>query len=347
MKKQRLGLSIIFSLTILATLFVTFLIVGLFALILSLTGLIAPLMRARPLVQMLLLIAASFIVGSAVTPVVSRKALRPVRDAIRAVNEMARGDFSVRLDFDHPPEMAELAESFNRMAEELGNTELLRKDFVNSFSHEFKTPIVSIKGFAEMLKYEDLTEAERNEYLDVIILESGRLSELAMNVLNLSRVENQAIVTEKTRFNAGEQLRKTVILLQSKWESKEQDVSIDGEDVLLYGSEDLMGQVWLNLLDNAVKFAPEGGQITVTMEERDGEAVFMVKNTGPVIPSDKLERIFDRFYQGDTSHATAGNGLGLTLVKRIVELHGGTVSAESGETQGTIFTVSIPRTDVR
>ena len=343
MRKRRLGLSMLFSLTILATLFVIFFIVGFFAFLLSIAGWIDPLMQAGPLVPILMILLASFIVGSAVAPIVSRLTLHPVEEAIKAVNEMADGDFSVRLDFARPPELAELAGSFNRMAEELGSNELLRKDFVNNFSHEFKTPIASIKGFAEMLRYEELSDAERDEYLDVIIQESGRLSELAMNVLNLSRVENQSIVAEKASFNAGEQLRKTVILLQSKWERKSQEVSIEGEDVSLYGSEELMGQVWLNLLDNAIKFAPEGGQITATMEKLGDKAVFTVKNTGSVIPPEKLDRIFDRFYQGDASHATAGNGLGLTLVRRIVELHGGTVSVESSDALGTIFTVILPQ----
>lgn len=340
--RSRIGLTMMFSLVVLLSVFVTLLIIGGLVYISFRTGLIYRVPHRPPVPPVLALVLASLIAGTVVSLFISRIATRPIKSIIQAVNELAAGDFSVRMDFTRPEPAAQLSDSFNRMAEELGNTELLRTDFVNNFSHEFKTPIVSIKGFAEMLKYENLSEAERNEYLDIIIHESNRLSTLATNVLNLSKIEKQSALTETAPFNAGEQIRQTVILLQSRWERKGQEISIEGQDITVTGSGELLGQVWINLLDNAIKFSPEGSPIEVTMREREGMAEFRFWNDGAVIPPEKLDRIFDKFYQGDTSRATAGNGLGLTLAKRIAELHGGGIQAQSTEEQGTAFTVTLP-----
>ncbi len=337
---QRFGLSVLFAMVELYILLITSVIVGGGYLFLLRQGRLN-ILAHRPFLPVLVLLVSSVAVGTLVSYCTSRFPLRPLRSVIQATNRLAAGDFSVRLNMNWGPEAEELSESFNRMAQELGNTELLRSDFVNSFSHEFKTPIVSIKGFAEMLKSEELSEEERQEYLDIIIRESGRLATLSTNVLALSKVENQTIVSDKTRFNAGEQIRRTLILLQTKWEEKNLELGLEGEDVSLWGSEEMLDQVWLNLLDNAIKFAPRGGLVEIFMAREGPEAVFRFRNEGPEIPAEKLERIFDKFYQADESHAAHGNGLGLTLVQRITELHGGRVSAESDET-GSCFTVRLP-----
>lgn len=338
---ERLGLSVLFSMVMLYILLITAIIVGGIYFFLVARGPLSLGQYSRPLFPVVVVLIASVLVGTLVSYFLSRFPLRPLRNVIRATNRLAAGDFSVRLNLNWSPEAAELSQSFNRMAQELGNTELLRSDFVNSFSHEFKTPIVSIKGFAEMLKYGDLSPEEREEYLDIIIRESGRLSTLATNVLALTKVEKQTIVTDKSRFNAGEQIRRSLILLQQKWEEKELEVALEGEDIFLWGNEEMLDQVWLNLLDNAVKFAPRGAQVEIRMIRLEQTAQFMFRNQGEAVRPEILERVFDKFYQGDPSHAAAGNGLGLTLVRRITELHGGSVTARSDDS-GTCFAVELP-----
>jgi hypothetical protein len=166
------------------------------------------------------------------------------------------------------------------MAEELGSLELLRTDFINNFSHEFKTPIVSIKGFAELLREGGLTPEENDEYLDIIIRESSRLSSMATNVLNLSRYENQSILTERTAFPLDEMVRRCVLLLQSAWENKALDMDVELEAITVRGDAEMLSQVWLNLLDNAVKFSPHGGLIAIRLRREGGEAVFPCWITG-------------------------------------------------------------------
>lgn len=337
---ERFGLSVLFAMVMLYMLIITAVIVGALSIFVIRQGYLS-FGPYRPMFPVAVLLVTSVLVGTLVSYCLSRFPLRPLRTVIQATNRLADGDFSVRLNLNWSPEAAELSDSFNRMARELGNTEMLRSDFVNSFSHEFKTPIVSIKGFAEMLKYSDLSPEEREEYLDIIIREAGRLSTLATNVLDLSRVEKQSIVADKKRFNAGEQIRRTIILLQQKWEAKELEVSLEGEDLYLLGSEEMLGQVWVNLLDNAVKFSPRGAAVDIAMHREPGRAVIAFFNEGEPIAPEVRKRLFDKFYQADPSHAAAGNGLGLTLVQRIVLLHGGTVEVESSET-GNCFRVILP-----
>lgn len=272
---------------------------------------------------------ASVAVGTVFAAVFSRRPLRPVREMMAATDRIAGGDYSVRLDFKGPEEFRQLNEKFNHMAEELGSVEMLRTDFVNNFSHEFKTPIVSIRGFAKALKWDDLTDQERKEYLDIIIDESERLSALSANVLYLSKIENQSILTNKSRFNASEQIRLVLALLDQKFTDKQLVVEFEGPECFVVGNEEMLKQVWINLLDNAIKFSPDGGEVRVAVAQADGRATVAISNEGAAIAPEAQPHIFDKFYQADESHATAGNGLGLAIVKKIVELHGGDVDVTS------------------
>lgn len=337
----KIGLTITFVLGMFFIYFITSIFVGTFIITLSHFGALDSFSQRIPAYPILLTLVTSVLFGTAITRITAASFLHPIREVIEATNKLSAGDFSVRLDIRTSPEFEELSESFNRMAEDLGNTELLRTDFVNNFSHEFKTPIVSIKGFAEMLKYEDLTPEERNEYLDIIIAESGRLSTLATNVLNLTKIENQTILSDKKRFNISEQIRNSIVILQQKWEEKKLDVSVEGEDIKLFGNEEFLSQVWINLLDNAIKFAPKGSQIDISIMQEADSFIYKIIDYGPMIDENTRERMFDKFYQGDKSHSTAGNGLGLTLVKRIVNLHDGTIDCDSKE-DGTTFIVTLP-----
>ena len=272
-----------------------------------------------------------------------RSKLRPIDDLVHAMDAVSQGDFSVRVDGENiPGDMGALAGSFNDMAAELGSLELFRKDFINNFSHEFKTPIVSIRGFAKQLERDDLTDAQRREYLDIIVSESDRLANMASNVLLLSKLENQTIVTDKTAFALDEQLRRAILLLEKQWSEKELELDVDLEEVEFFGNEEMLNHVWVNLLGNAVKFSPRGGTLAVTLRREGGMAVVRVRDEGPGMDEATRRRVFEKFYQGDTAHATEGNGLGLSLVRRIVDLCEGDVAVDSAPGQGSAFTVRLP-----
>ena len=287
-------------------------------------------------------LVSCILIGVVVSACSSRAVLKNVREFIEATDKLSRGDFSARLNIRKPPEFRILSKNFNTMAEELGSIEVLRTDFINNFSHEFKTPIISIKGFAEILKDDDLSKKERNEYLDIIIEESKRLTSLATNVLNLSKIETQAILKEKQMFNIGEQIRQSILLLDFKFQSKNISLDINIEDCNIYANKEMLNQVWLNLLDNAIKFNNENGLVSVNMKKKEKEILITIIDSGIGISKEVVSKIFDKFYQEDTSHSTKGNGLGLTIVKKIIELHGGTIECESIVSKGTKFTIILP-----
>ena len=298
--------------------------------------------KKNPFIIITITLVACIIIGTFIAPLASRKIFKSIKKFMNAMNQLASGDFSARLNITHPPEYKVLSENFNRMAEELGGIEVLRTDFINNFSHEFKTPIVSIKGFAEILKDDRLTKEERNEYLDIVIEESTRLSSLATNVLTLSKVETQSILTDKQFFNLGEQLRQCILILDSKLIKKDIILNLDIHDYFISGNKEMLNQVWLNLLDNAIKFSLPQGIIEVRMKEQNDSIIVTITDTGCGITKDSLPKIFDKFYQEDASHGTMGNGLGLSIVHKIVTLHKGTIKCESTISKGTSFTISLP-----
>lgn len=272
--------------------------------------------------------------------------LKPVNNLINQINRLASGDFQARLQFGRIlasyPTFVKLTDSFNKMAEELGNTEMLRNDFVNNFSHEFKTPIVSIAGFAKVLKRGNLTREQQLEYLDVIEAESLRLSSIATNVLNLARIENQTILTDVTEFNLSEQIRYCILLLEHKWAPKGLNWKLDFEEHVIRAGEELLKHVWINLIDNAVKFSGEGETIEIRLLDKGDRILVSVIDFGPEIPEEAKDKIFRKFYQADESHSSEGSGVGLAVVKRVVELHGGTVRAERMR-GGACFVVELPK----
>ena len=288
----------------------------------------------------------SLILGGVIAFFSSRIPLRPVNKLINKMNRLAAGDFQVRLEYGDTissiPVIKEFTTSFNKMAEELENTEFLRNDFINSFSHEFKTPIVSITGFANLIESGNLTEEQRVQYARAIREESMRLSSMATNVLLLTKVENQTILTNVSRFNLSEQVRSAVLLLEEKWTNKNVDLQLDFDEYMIEANEELLKQVWINLIDNAVKFVPRCGTVELEVFDEGENLCVKVSNTGSEIPSEKREKIFSKFYQADESHATQGNGIGLAIVKRVVELHNGGVSVNSGNGM-TSFTVTLPQ----
>lgn len=338
----KLSLTISFSIIIFIINLITTAITGGLVYFLFCIGILDDENIKHNMVVPIITLMACVIIGVVVSTISSRVVLKRIRQFIEATGRLSRGDFSTRLNIKYPPEFIVLSKNFNRMAEELGGMEVLRTDFINNFSHEFKTPIISIKGFAEILKDDSLSKEERDEYLDIIIEESQRLSYLATNVLNLSKIETQAILKDKQKFNVGEQIRQSILILESKFRAKNISLDINIDDCILNGNKEMLGQVWLNLLDNSVKFTNENGLISVNVKKNEENIFITFSDNGVGISDSAISKIFDRFYQGDTSHATKGNGLGLTIVKKIIELHLGTIECKSVVSKGTKFKIVIP-----
>ena len=346
-KTSRSSLTILLSIFVFAILFTAIALTALGLWILTMAGVIVDINGELLLGQVILfMVLISLVIGFVITFFSSRIPLKPVNELINKMNRLAAGDFKTRLKFGNAlsthPAAQELTTSFNTMAEELENTEMLRSDFINDFSHEFKTPIVSIMGFANLIESGNLTEEQRKQYARAIREESMRLSSMANNVLSLSKVENQTILTEISRFNVSEQLRSALLLFEEKWSSKNIELELSFDEYFIEANEELLKQIWINLIDNALKFVPREGRIELDVCEQDDEICVKISNTGSEIPLDKQDKIFNKFYQTDESHATRGNGIGLAIVKRIVDLHSGEINVASGEGV-TTFTVVLPK----
>lgn len=295
---------------------------------------------------LLFMIFTSIIMGFLSAAATSRFSTGPINKLIQQTNRLGTGDFKTRLHFDQPfcrhATFKELENSFNKMATELEQTEMLRSDFINNFSHEFKTPIVSIAGFAKLLRRGNLTQTQQQEYLEVIETESLRLSKMATNVLNLTRVENLSILTDITTFNLSEQIRSCILLFENQWEQKSLDINIEFDEHMISANAELLKQIWINLLDNAVKFTPDGGKIHIKIMEQNDQISIAIRNTSEEISLEEQKKIFNKFYQSDESHSVEGNGIGLAIVKRVTELHHGGITVNS-EHQHTTFTVILPK----
>jgi len=281
------------------------------------------------------------VLGPLFTFIYSHFALIPVKNCISSIYDLADGKFETRVDLGMLPLKQEYARSFNKLAEELQNTRMFRTDFINNFSHEFKAPIVAISGFARLLQKGGVPPEKAREYLEIIVDESSRLTCLAESVLTLTKVKNQAFLSDEEEFNLSEQLRSCILLLIKKWEAKGLSLEAEFSEVTIVGSRELLHQVWVNLLDNAVKFAEPGGTICVSIAERERDLEVTVMDSGLEIPKEAMAHIFDDFYQADGPHSAEGNGIGLAIVQKAVQLHGGSVRVESGPLE-TSFTVVLP-----
>lgn len=292
---------------------------------------------------LLLLIISSTCIGTFLSIFAVRFTTKPFRRLADATKEISSGNFDVRVDLKGPLELEMLSDHFNRMAVALGSIDTLRNDFVRNVSHEFKTPVVSISGFARLLKKSTLTEEKRNEYINIIIQESERLSQLSGNVLLLSKLEQSDIFLQKEKFLLDEQIRYAVLILEPEWKRKNLTILIDLLSCPYDGYQEIFMQLWINLIGNAIKFTEPDGEIQIQLLSTDHEITVMIKDNGIGMNSQTLQRIFDRFYQGDSSHSVKGNGLGLALVKRILELSEGFIQVDSEENKGTRVTVTLQR----
>lgn len=259
-----------------------------------------------------------------------------------AFDRVSHGEFGCRLEVPKKGQFKPLFENFNKMSKELLSIQTLKDEFIHDFSHEFKTPIASINGFANLLLEGGLTEEEQRQYLKIIADESARLSTLAESTLTLNRLENQQFVGETKPYRLDLQLKDCVIMLQPRWEEKDISLVSSLAQVTYQGNAPLMQQVWLNLLTNAIKFTSQGGEIEVTLSAEGGFISVSVSDNGIGMTEEVAAHVFDKYYQGDSSHATKGNGLGLAIAKRIVTMCGGGISVSSRPGEGSTFTVKLP-----
>lgn len=266
---------------------------------------------------------------------------RPVTQLTQATRRIAEGDFSVRLPDNKQGEVGELMRSFNSMTEELSRTAYLQKDFISSISHEFRTPIASIKGFARLLQMSGLDESARQEYVGYIAQESDRLSRLSDTLLRLSALERQMAPASLSAFRLDEQLREVILQMEPAWAAQNIDWQLELEPVTIESDAELLIQVWINLIQNAVKFSKAGSTIEITVTATD-KAEITITDHGIGMSEETLARIYDRFYQGDTSHSKEGVGLGLCLVKRVLDMLGGSIRVRSTLGEGSTFRVSLP-----
>lgn len=289
------------------------------------------------------LLVTCVIVGSVVTAILSKLVYAPMKKVIRAMEQVADGDFSVRLeDRSSDKEIMELYTGFNLMAHELGAMEVLQTDFVSNVSHEFKTPINAIEGYSMLLQGSENLSEQQEEYLEKIVFNTRRLSSLVGSILLLSKLENQQISTKKTVFRLDEQIRQSIVAKEPEWSRKEVDFDVELEACDYEGSEPMLRHVWDNLIGNAIKFGPQGGLIRIRLLRQDSKLLFTIEDEGPGLAEDAVKHIYDKFYQGDSSHKAEGNGLGLALVKRILHLEKGSIKAENLPDKGCIFTVELP-----
>jgi signal transduction histidine kinase len=278
---------------------------------------------------------------------ISGKMVRPVQKLTSATQKIADGDFDVFVEGKRNDEIGILINNFNHMVKKLNSMEYLQKDFIRNVSHEFKTPIASIHGFAKLLQSENLSGEERLEFSKIILEETERLSKLSSNILKLSKLEYQSEITEKKPFRLDEQIRSAIVLLEPKWNEKNLQLDVTMEKTICLGDEELLQQVWINLIENAIKFTDPNGTITVNIDKESDFLKVSVSDSGAGMDEETKQRIFERFFQGNTSHSTEGSGLGMSIVKRILELSGGQIEVESIQGKGSTFLVKLPAMPVK
>lgn len=294
-------------------------------------------------IPVVLFLLGSALPGLVIALFVGRLIIRPVQNFSDAFDELSKGNFSVKVPSNEKiAEIREMGQRFNAMTYDLSHIETLRSDFVANVSHEFKTPIAAIEGYATLLQNPDLTPEKHAHYVEKILDNSRRLSNLSSNILALSKLENQEMIIDNSEFRLDEQIRKAILMLESKWAAKNIEFDADLPKQRYYGSAPLLSQVWINILDNAIKHSPSDGTIHVNICRTGTYLTVSIADHGDGMTEEVQKHIFEKFYQGDDSRKTEGNGLGLALVKRIVELCHGSIAVESKPGQGAVFSINLP-----
>jgi two-component system phosphate regulon sensor histidine kinase PhoR len=272
-----------------------------------------------------------------------RNVFRPI---IEALEKIAQGDFSIRLEseFQDNQIVGQLASTVNKMALELDQMENMRQEFISNVSHEIQSPLTSIRGFAQALENDQLTFEERHHYLSIIESESTRLSRITEDLLKLASLESEQLKFEPRSYRLDKQIRSLVLVCEPQWGDKNINMDVSLDEVAITGDEDLLSQVWINLIHNSIKFTPQAGSIKVALHPRGDQVEFRISDTGIGISEEDQTRIFERFYKVDKSRTNSrgSSGLGLSIVKKIVDLHKGTIEVQSKVRKGTTFIVSLP-----
>lgn len=280
----------------------------------------------------------SLIIGSLLFLLAGKMFVKPISKLTKATKKIAEGDFDIEIKSNRKDEIGNLISSFNTMAGELKSIEILRNDFISDISHEFKTPLTSIEGYTKLLK--SCSDEERNQYIDIITEETKRLSILSTNILTLNSIENENYPIYTEEFSLDEQIRKAILLLENKWIEKQIEWDIELESTKFKGNKNLMYQVWINIIDNAIKFSKIGGIIEIRLNNID-RIIFYIRDEGSGIASQDYKKVFEKFYKEDKSRNSDGNGLGLSIVKRIVHMHKGEISIESKVDYGTKLIIKL------
>ena len=281
-------------------------------------------------------------IGIPISLFVNRSLLSPIRKLGDAMNMVGKGAFGIQISTRAPfGDIKDIYHNFNLMTRELAANEMLKSDFVSNVSHEIKTPITAIEGYAMLLQGSENLSDEEYEYVEKILANSQRLSELVGNILLLSRIDNQAIETNSEKFSLDEQIRQSILMLEPKWSEKSLELDVELDGIMYEVNRSLMLHVWNNLIGNAIKFTPKESMVKIRLSKESCGIVFTVEDEGCGISQEAKNHIFDKFYQADSSHKQEGNGLGLSLVKRILDMCGGEIDAENIEEGGCRFTVTL------
>ena len=324
MEKSKLHLTILFSFLVFLILFLTMVCLIFIIVFLSKYNLIHV---SHDYIGLIWFSSASIFIGTTFSHFIGKKAIRFITNISDATKKVAKGDFNVKVDKDIK------VKELNQMA---------RNDFINNVSHEFKTPLAAVEGYATLLQSKNISEEKRQAYVSKIIYNTTRLSELTENILLISRIENQNISISKSEFSLDEQIRQIILLFEQDWTNRNINLDIDLDKVDYTGNEELLAQVWQNIIGNAMKFTPDNGLIKISMKKYSDNITVSVVDNGIGMDKDTQSRIFEKFYQGDKSHALKGNGLGLALVKQIIDFHNGNISVSSQEGKGSTFKIDLP-----
>lgn len=342
-RKPHSKLWLYFTGVIFATIFGVFLFITLLWFILYRLGItgIDPRVRHIPILVFAL---GSVLLGLVIALFVGKRIIRPVQNLSNAFGELSKGNFDIKIPQNESvTEIREMAQRFNAMVYDLSHIETLRSDFVANVSHEFKTPIAAIEGYATLLQNHALPPEKQDHYIEKILDNSRRLSSLSGNVLMLSKLENQETVLDKTEYRLDEQIRQCILMLENKWASKNIEFDMELPRQIYYSSASLLEQVWINLINNAIKHSPAGSSIHIAICETSETIAVSISDDGDGMTEEVQKHIFEKFYQGDKSHKAEGNGLGLALVKRIVDLCKGEIAVESAPGKGSLFIISLPK----
>lgn len=292
----------------------------------------------------LVLLFCALFLGIMLIAVFSKRTASPITALSQAATEIASGNFDVHVaESDRKDEIGELERQFNLMIRELRSNEYLKKDFISNVSHEFKTPLAIIGGYAGLLTEDHISEKDRKEYAAMIVNESNRLSKLTSNILKLSKLNQDEIPAKYSEFSLDEQIRQCILLLEPKWSEKKLEFRLELEPISYVGDKDLLSEVWLNLIDNAIKFSPANTVISIYLNRNTSSGYeIRIADQGIGMDDETKKRIFEQFYQGDTSHKQEGNGLGLAITAKILELHHGRIDVQSEPQKGSVFLITLP-----